>query len=56
MEEPECGRAKILGPWLIGSYQNKTEAGSLVLVKSLEFDVKQIRVQGQAWMRRIRVT
>ena len=34
--------------WFIGSYPYKTEAGRLALVKSLEFEVKQITVQGQA--------
>lgn len=42
--------------WLIGSYQYKTEAGSLVLVKDLEFEVKQITVQGQALIHGRRVT
>lgn len=42
--------------WLIGSYQKKTEAGCLVLVKGLEFEIKQSTVQGQALMRGSRVT
>lgn len=40
----------------MGSYQKETEAGSLVLVKSLEFEVKQIMVQGQALICGICVT
>lgn len=49
----ECSRLRV---WLMGSYQNKTEAGCLVLVKGLEFEIKQITVQGQALMRGSRVT
>lgn len=40
----------MLRSWLRGSYQDETEAGSLVLVKGLQFEIKQITVHGQAWI------